>query len=497
MAAGFGKNGKGLIEDITRGKYHPIINLRQVDKRARVGILAGFILLFIIIGASLFSAGRAQEAVFYPSACLGDWTNTDLAVGKPQTLSEEFNYNNSAVYIGGNSDIYCGGFSGSIPADVSLLAVKLKIYWQQSERSLDLQSDFFVETEGQPTDSQSNDSESGLEQEKKGDLSEGELSELDVEVQDSEEQNNVVESSSSTEVSNTEDPSQPVVTSEEGGEGDINMDNSVTPGESFEDVNPPFSFFKVFSIKPTLAQSTVSNVINQTEIQIDQTETKQNEEDRDEGVISQQLDEEAKMEEGDLIEDVPTDEIIVSDDFTSTFVVSGKDEIDIDGEDLLFIIKYSIDGISWQKLAEVSKVDEVNELELPLLSVDDITNLQISIEGVGGNSSQLVFLDALELRVNFTELKQYEKNSLGSGVATKLLDNRVLRNDELSVQFPDREGSFEISVLNNNVVLQQRLVKPAPVSPKIIDGKVLYDSIRPGIDFFVELDKKGLKQQWQ
>src|SRR3989344_5464117 len=62
---------------------------------------------------------RAEVEDFYPSTCLGTWQSVESAQGKPEMLtppsaSTTFSDNNSALFLSGNGQIFCGGF---VPSD--------------------------------------------------------------------------------------------------------------------------------------------------------------------------------------------------------------------------------------------------------------------------------------------------------------------------------------------------------------------------------------------
>jgi hypothetical protein len=95
----------------------------------------GLIVFISIIGVGIsFFNVKAEIAIFYPTNCLGSFSNPQNAQGEPQLeLSSDislFNNENSAVYDGGIKQIFCGGFQGETVEDVDIDSIKLKIVWK-------------------------------------------------------------------------------------------------------------------------------------------------------------------------------------------------------------------------------------------------------------------------------------------------------------------------------------------------------------------------------
>ncbi len=58
---------------------------------------------------------KAEIVYFYPESCLGSFINPEKAQGKPEVENQDLiNESNSAVYLGGFKEIYCGNFQGPI-----------------------------------------------------------------------------------------------------------------------------------------------------------------------------------------------------------------------------------------------------------------------------------------------------------------------------------------------------------------------------------------------
>ncbi|MDB5254175.1 MAG: hypothetical protein JWL80_241 [Parcubacteria group bacterium] len=100
----------------------------------KIAVLVGAI---ILIGVPVFIfkifTTQANEAVFYPSSCLGGWKDPHNAEGKPEVSSDTvtmFNNENSAVLPENTSaEIFCGKFTGTIPEDTRPQKVLLTFSW--------------------------------------------------------------------------------------------------------------------------------------------------------------------------------------------------------------------------------------------------------------------------------------------------------------------------------------------------------------------------------
>ncbi|GBD34346.1 hypothetical protein HRbin35_00058 [bacterium HR35] len=76
-------------------------------------ILIVLFLLFLGLVLIKQTKIRAEIAYFYPQSCLGSFINPEKAQGKPEVDNPDLiNESNSAVYLGGFKEIYCGNFQG-------------------------------------------------------------------------------------------------------------------------------------------------------------------------------------------------------------------------------------------------------------------------------------------------------------------------------------------------------------------------------------------------
>lgn len=76
---------------------------------------------------------KADVATFYPTSCLGGWTNPSNAEGEPNVADGNtitFDKDNSAVLAENTvSNIFCGGFKGDIPKDTYAKKMILTFSW--------------------------------------------------------------------------------------------------------------------------------------------------------------------------------------------------------------------------------------------------------------------------------------------------------------------------------------------------------------------------------
>ena len=135
------------------------------ENRKKRRVITSLIVLFLlsVLGSFLSPKGKAELAIFYPTACLGGWVNPNNAEGEIQVESnadeKEFNKNNSAILPSTtNADIYCGNFTGSIEENTKPTKILVSLSWSKGE-SLELEhkiiGDSFASSSGEILDSAS------------------------------------------------------------------------------------------------------------------------------------------------------------------------------------------------------------------------------------------------------------------------------------------------------------------------------------------------------
>ncbi len=101
-----------FVQKKTWELFHTI--LLKIFKKEFI-ILAFIIFLIIVWNKFILKESKADILYFYPSSCLGSFINPEKAQGKPEVESPDLiNETNSAVYLGGFKEIYCGNFQGPI-----------------------------------------------------------------------------------------------------------------------------------------------------------------------------------------------------------------------------------------------------------------------------------------------------------------------------------------------------------------------------------------------
>jgi hypothetical protein len=133
-------NSKKLIlslrEKVWKLEISPA-RIREFWQRHRVLASSLVVVLFVVIAGLFSQSGKAGVANFYATQCLGGWENPSNASGEP-TLDEDaegstFNSSNAAVLNNTQGDLYCGGFTGSLPENTDPEKISLKIRWTMDD----------------------------------------------------------------------------------------------------------------------------------------------------------------------------------------------------------------------------------------------------------------------------------------------------------------------------------------------------------------------------
>jgi hypothetical protein len=116
------------------------VNLRPHFAR-RSPLFAGLILLALIGGGFIVRKifTRGETADFFPATCLGTWQNPIRAQGQPDTFSDAtvpLDDHNSAVFTGGDEQIFCGSFVlSSVEDKGAITSVGLMLAWRMEGAS--------------------------------------------------------------------------------------------------------------------------------------------------------------------------------------------------------------------------------------------------------------------------------------------------------------------------------------------------------------------------
>jgi hypothetical protein len=107
--------------------------LEDARSRKRWRVAVSTVVLLFILGVFISPHGKAEVATFYPTSCLGGWTNPHNAEGRPETVDAAPNFNDeNAAFLAKDvlADLYCGVFKGEIPTDTRPTKMKITIAWK-------------------------------------------------------------------------------------------------------------------------------------------------------------------------------------------------------------------------------------------------------------------------------------------------------------------------------------------------------------------------------
>ena len=325
--------------------------------------IAGLMLLatlLIFFGYVLFV--RANVAQFYPSTCLGNWENVLSAVGKPQlgegAPNERFNDENSAHYLGGQAQIFCGNFTGEEFKNKAIRKSKLYLSWvilpptPEAPPEITLPGDQISPLSTSTATSTTTST------------TEATASSTLPEVATSTPSSTLLESATSS------PSSSPISIDEVTTTSTATSTPTPTPDEVPSSTQSSSTSFLPFFVSRAHAQtesSTPSSTSSST-----QTST--------------------SLEASTSILVVPYD--ITSSTLTTEESSSSQEYIQVD---------FSTEENEWRSLATLRVGDWNREpIELPLGSIDDIQNLQISIKVLsGGQNFPTVYLDGMRLDVEY------------------------------------------------------------------------------------------------
>lgn len=379
---------KPILDDITRGRYREVINLKPQIKRRLIFSLLTFILAVTAVVFLFYSSGTtAQVAKFYPQACLGNWLEPSLAEGEPNTIFsadwENFNSTNSTLYDGGFKQIFCGGFTGNIPEIVEIQKVSLKIHWAKSKKRevistfpTDEVVEKIIETSSNVTSTAA--TSTNVE----------EINEEEEVIDDSQEQIDLDPENNEKSGNNKADIQDEIVEESPVDDPAAELEIPVNTGSKGEAVSVEeqswlHRFFHITEVQATTTTSTIEfeSEPNLSDIELT-TST---------DIVNEQE-----------IADIATFSTFTV-TTTPTFIEAfpDSDEIGYDS-DALFVIRYSLDGINWQVLSLVYEDNWPGQFDLPLTSFTDLTNIQISVESLlQAEDNLVVFLDGMILEVKY------------------------------------------------------------------------------------------------
>lgn len=97
----------------------------------RIYLSLASLVLLVVLGVVISKKSQAEVAMFYPTSCLGGWSNLSKATGKPDTDKENgfSNLNSAILPENTTADLFCGGFVGDIPPNKDPKLLVLRITW--------------------------------------------------------------------------------------------------------------------------------------------------------------------------------------------------------------------------------------------------------------------------------------------------------------------------------------------------------------------------------
>lgn len=348
---------------------------------------AAFVLLIpLLLAFSLLQnkeVADAQIALLHSTSCLGGWKNVDKATGIPEVLGNkdvQYSDENSATLYNKQTQIYCGGFSGSIPETMDRTKVSLRFSWSTDEAQ-------------QESEAASDDLPEGADSGNSPDYP-------------------GVTGTSSESTNQEQNITQPESAPEQPVEDPVSEENS-TPEESTEteSVSETVSFFDLF-IPTVFAQEEVVEVPSPSAPESTVPEIEET------PVSTEAVQNEAVIENPPAT-DVSNPNTEATSTATSTSL-SGSSTVssylspytdqNTDKDEAIFEVLFTMDNTEWYQLGYVSRINNDIQFELPLelfTSVEDFNKVQISLKTVERfDNTPKIYLDSMWLEVSYIDAGQ-------------------------------------------------------------------------------------------
>ncbi len=349
---------------------------KAISKKPRHFIVwsTAAVLCVAVLGYS-FWAGNAPKAdaniaVLYASSCLGGWKHTNNITGAPDVTNADIQYTeeNSATLYNKQTQLFCGGFSGTIPETADRTKIALKFSWS---------------TEGVDTETEE---------------SEDDASHIETPI-----------SSGNTEASTTSTVNQEPAAAEELPQGE----QETQPEERVESSPEP-------EVPVQESVSWLRNLIPSVHAEENFGEVAAD-------VVSPEAiaAEELVVEEflpvtpsGDDSEATTTALAALDSTATATATTSATTSetsfvptlFEGSKDDALFEVKFTTNDKDWHILGYVTRINNDIQFELPLemfASVEDINTLQISLETVERfDDTPKIYLDSMWIEVSYLDAGQ-------------------------------------------------------------------------------------------
>jgi hypothetical protein len=353
-----------LREKVWKFEVNPK-TLKDYWQKNKVLVSAILSVIFVVCITVFSTRGNASVVNFYPTKCLGGWEHIENATGSPDvkegSLPEDFTDKNSAILNKGISEMYCGGFEGETPKDISAGKFTVHFSWTVTDA---------LHEEKSPSIDTIIDSVTPV-------------------VQEEEHPTSTEGTPSENPVTPTEDTtSAPVVPVE-----DIPAPESVSPAE-----DAPTGFLLIPRAQAQEASVEVSDKVKEEEV-----ETIQKEE------ITPAI---------ETNENSPDTKVDVSVDEKNDEVVPIPPPVDQGFLEAL----YSLDGATWKHLGYVNKQNwqgasfEIDESDL---SWGTVPTIQVELKSIQTfDATPVIYLDSIWLSVSYEDR---EKEAVGLSADTKKL----------------------------------------------------------------------------
>lgn len=333
---------------------------------------------------------EAQIAVLYATSCLGGWKNPDLVTGAPEVFGNpdaSYTQENSAVLKNTQTQLFCGGFSGTIPENVDRTKIMLRFSWQSEMNATDTSS------------SKEDQSDRRIKEE---------TEERDL----------------STTTENTSTSSEPRVEKEP-----IQEDPAVVPEEVIEIkeiVEPPSEeAVSWWPFIPTVnaqeESTTMEEVVLEDNVSATDFEATNEEVRVLDGVMLEEEDVASSTASTSLAatqqeRDVVSTSTASSTTDTDPVWLNGVTDADKDGA--LFEVLFTTDNEEWHVLGYVPRINNDIQFELPLDmfdSVEDFSQLQISLKTLERfDDTPTIYLDSIWIEVSYVDAGQDPLSPPGS-----------------------------------------------------------------------------------
>jgi hypothetical protein len=374
------------------------------SKRILYSLIA--LVLLIILGGATSPKGRAEIATFYPTSCLGGWTNVGKATGKGETIDgSPFTDANSAILPANTvADLFCGGFKGDIPDNKDPKVLVLRILWSthgSTSTETQVSGNNFASSTQMLLDGTSSSSPSFI-------LTPTDATTTSASTTNSTQQSTTTSNSTQENSSSTSTVSVPSV--------DIDTKSTSSdsvPPQSILYNNNLLSFLKryisvAYAQEDTTTQATdVTVTTSATTSLIDTLVSKV------EDIITPATDT-LPVSQPESSTTIATSTDTTSSATSTTDNASTTVSTSTDKLPPLFTIEYTLDGTTWIHLADVAQEElPASQFEIKVdntVSWDDLSNLQIRIKrSTAVDTAPTIYLDAMSLEVELQDIQGKRK----------------------------------------------------------------------------------------